>query len=369
MTKSRILYAASLLAAIFFLIFYIGYFSMFLLLFLLCVPLCAFFLLLPAYRNFSAVLAAPEKPVCCGEAAVFFLTAQCRSRIPTGTVCAKVLCRNALTGEVFRRRVHLSPAQGKSTLELPIISPYCGKLEVTATHLTVCDLFGIFSLRYRLPKTAAACFVLPKVPELLVPFSPKTDMGNETDEYDLHHPGNDLSELFAVREYRPGDSLHSIHWKLTEKRGILMVRQGSLPLPAGPDILVELQEASPAALSCAAETALALSSAMLSQGRPHHVLWLGGTELQSCAVQDEDSAVQMTAWLLSAHPQKQAAAFAAYSTASDRQLLYVTSAVPAVPLPETAVVFCCAPIETNADSNLIAVTPGHIEEALQGLTL
>lgn len=369
MTKSRILYAASLLAAIFFLIFYIGYFSMFLLLFLLCVPLCTFFLLLPAYRNFSAVLAAPEKPVCCGEAAVFSLTAQCRSRIPTGTVCAKILCRNTLTGETFWHRVRLSPIQGKSALELPIISPYCGKLEVTVTRLTVCDLFGIFSLRYHLPEIAAACFVLPKIPEFLIPFSPKADMGNKSDEYDLYHPGNDLSELFAVREYRPGDSPHSIHWKLTEKRGILMVRQGSLPLPAGPDILVELQEASPAALSCAAETALALSSAMLSQGRQHHVLWLGGTELQSCAVRDEDSTVQMTAWLLSAHPQKQAAAFAAYPTTSDRQLLYVTSAVPVVSLPEATVTFCCAPIETNAGSNLIAVTPGHIEEALQGLTL
>ena len=36
--------------------------------------------------------------------------------------------------------------------------------------------------------------------------------------------GNDFSDVQEVREYIPGDKLMSIHWKLSAKRDILMVK-------------------------------------------------------------------------------------------------------------------------------------------------
>ena len=36
--------------------------------------------------------------------------------------------------------------------------------------------------------------------------------------------GYDFSEVTGIREYIPGDKLQNIHWKLSAKKDILMVR-------------------------------------------------------------------------------------------------------------------------------------------------
>ena len=42
-------------------------------------------------------------------------------------------------------------------------------------------------------------------------------------------PGGGFSEIHDLREYRPGDSLHEIHWKLSAKTDKLIVREAEEP--------------------------------------------------------------------------------------------------------------------------------------------
>lgn len=56
-------------------------------------------------------------------------------------------------------------------------------------------------------------------------FSDRSSVELDSDEYSMRHPGDDPSETFALREYVPGDRVRSIHWKLTEKTGEVIVRQ------------------------------------------------------------------------------------------------------------------------------------------------
>lgn len=51
----------------------------------------------------------------------------------------------------------------------------------------------------------------------------------EADVYDDFHPGDDPSEIFGVREFRAGDKMQSIHWKLSAKSDDLLVRENSQP--------------------------------------------------------------------------------------------------------------------------------------------
>ena len=37
--------------------------------------------------------------------------------------------------------------------------------------------------------------------------------------------GNDFAEITDVREYRPGDRIKDIHWKLSAKKETLMVKE------------------------------------------------------------------------------------------------------------------------------------------------
>lgn len=370
MTSRRILYSIALLCSVLFLIFYIGYFSMFLLLFLLCLPLCSLLLMLPLHKKLSCSFTEQTISAACGEKAVFHFRLQNHSHLPVGQIVLQFSCHNLLTGEQFHKKLHF-PATANGVLELPVVSPYCGRLELTVEKLTACDLFGLFNRKILLTQRQAFALILPQIPSLQIFTPPQTEMEGESAEYDTHHPGNDASEIFAVRDYQPGDRLNSIHWKLSEKRGSVMVRQGSLPLPAGPDILVELEKAPPKLLNCTAETALTLSAALLSAGQRHRLLWFGGNELHSIWVDSDDTAAEAEAVLLSAQPQEHTAALASYEQVAAHPLLYVTSGtVHSNLLPENAVVFSCneAP-EESSGNHFYFVQPGKIAETLDGLQL
>ena len=60
------------------------------------------------------------------------------------------------------------------------------------------------------------------------------------------------SELFGVREYRPGDSLRRIHWRSTARRGELIVREYE---PPGARLLTMVVDARPATVEVADQIA------------------------------------------------------------------------------------------------------------------
>ena len=53
---------------------------------------------------------------------------------------------------------------------------------------------------------------------------------SEGERYSQKKPGDDPTELFALRDYREGDRLSRIHWKLSQKMGRTLVKELGLPL-------------------------------------------------------------------------------------------------------------------------------------------
>lgn len=41
----------------------------------------------------------------------------------------------------------------------------------------------------------------------------------------VNRKGSDASEVFDLRTYQPGDDIHTIHWKLSQKTDELLVRE------------------------------------------------------------------------------------------------------------------------------------------------
>jgi uncharacterized protein (DUF58 family) len=74
-------------------------------------------------------------------------------------------------------------------------------------------------------------------------------------------------DFFGVREYRPGDPTHRIHWRLTARAGRPLVRE--LELPQNPSIVVHCRIpslANPLAEDVYAETAASVAVAALDAG-------------------------------------------------------------------------------------------------------
>lgn len=108
------------------------------------------------------------------------------------------------------------------TLELPIISDYPGIVQIKVKSLRIKDFMGFRFFRQRCDASAE----LVVMPEQIFNVSYDTvnmEQGMLESEESTKR-GNDFSDVQEIREYIPGDKLMSIHWKLSAKRDILMVK-------------------------------------------------------------------------------------------------------------------------------------------------
>ena len=79
----------------------------------------------------------------------------------------------------------------------------------------------------------ASTLVLPQSFDIAIAMRAHDLPFPDSDEYSPDRPGSDPSELFGIRDYREGDALKSIHWKLGEKYDRTASREMSLPVAAG----------------------------------------------------------------------------------------------------------------------------------------
>ena len=105
--------------------------------------------------------------------------------------------------------------------------PYRGVYELGVAKVRVTDFLGL--LRITIPvKLPLVVTVLPRADEdFALPI--KNDPEKASMRQHLHN--EDYTEIADVRKYAPSDSLRRIHWKLTAKRGELMVKNYPTNVP------------------------------------------------------------------------------------------------------------------------------------------
>ena len=112
--------------------------------------------------------------------------------------------------------------KGVYRVELPLRAELPGIISVSATSVKIKDLVGFVPLTKELD-TRASVTVLPQDGFRLNYDRNVVEAGMLESEESTKR-GNDFSDVQEIREYIPGDKLMSIHWKLSAKRDILMVK-------------------------------------------------------------------------------------------------------------------------------------------------
>lgn len=158
-----------------------------------------------------------------GETAYFVI----QLKNPTWFVSldAKVIVNveNTLLGTIGQQVFSVPIHAGKGeTLTLPIAAGYPGLVRVSVSHVYVKDLMGFFRLKKAVDQ-AAELSILPREVNDIAYEKTALEQGMLESE-ESSKRGNDFSDVQEVREYIPGDKLMSIHWKLSAKRDILMVK-------------------------------------------------------------------------------------------------------------------------------------------------
>ena len=173
---------------------------------------------------------------------------QCKLRIsnqriiPVFGLDVLARCRNWRTGYAQEQKIRVScmPKQEKC-LEFSLDSDCCGLLRVTMQAQSCSDLFGMqrrkvsFSAKKDLT-------ILPVLFETQLQFSEQPMAMPDSDIYSTEKPGNDPGEIFAIREYIPGDAIRQIHWKLSEKCDKTMIREFGLQVVNDMLVLLETTE-------------------------------------------------------------------------------------------------------------------------------
>ena len=271
MLKNRILYAVLLLALLALNLYLNSAHALLLLAAAVVLPLCSVLLCRRAKDTVSMTLRAREEQ---GEEEPHFEgVLQNASAFPAAVVRGNLSVQNLLTGTVVERTLRASVAgKGEKVVRFLVERPEVGKLFATVTDLTVQDLFGLVS--YPVKQVAPAeLLILPPHLAANVEMMKALETAGESVRYSEQEKGTDVSELFDVRDYAPGDDIRAIHWNLTAKQDKPILREFSQPLNYSVILLVELTRASADALQSCVSYAVSVSEGLLEAGILHTMVW------------------------------------------------------------------------------------------------
>lgn len=117
------------------------------------------------------------------------------------------------------------PVVAREVNKNPIIceTSNCGVIEIALNKSEMYDVLGMFFTCY-LTEDMLTINVLPNSKELDDVMRLGIIDGFAENEDDTKK-GNEYSDVSNIREYIPGDRIKDIHWKLSSKRDILLVRE------------------------------------------------------------------------------------------------------------------------------------------------
>ena len=211
MFKNWVLYLLSWLVCIVFYCAYLQWFAWIALLTLLALPLFSLLCSLPAMLSGSLTINAPEV-------------------VTTGDVChVKVDCKCVFPTPFWRCGIQVEhPMTDKShplAKDGQIPTNHCGVVILKVEKARIYDYLGLFAFPMRGVEQQTITIRPQPIPTAL-PGSAKQGRALRWQG----KPGGGYSENHELRLYRPGDSVHQIHWKLSAKTGRLILREPQIPV-------------------------------------------------------------------------------------------------------------------------------------------
>ena len=237
MLKNRLCYVLLLLCTSVFFICYNGYLSLYVFALSLLFPVLAFFFSLPGMLGARVTLGYEDRDAGAVRGARKGEAVPLRIRVWNATPCisgrirARLTVENTLTGQREEEHFTFTASSNPQVLEHQLSSPTCGQVVCRLDKLWVSDYLGIFSLPLgRRRRQEAAVFFWPSVAGVDLAVQEGNMPDAQGERYSQRKPGDDPTELFALREYREGDRLSRIHWKLSQKMGKPLVKELGLPI-------------------------------------------------------------------------------------------------------------------------------------------
>lgn len=249
-------------------------------------PFLLFALLCYIYGRISVELVPNVHVAAKGEGFSIMVQVDNPTIFPISGIKLTLTYKNTYSTRKYKKDFMVSvDSRTKSSVCCNALSEYSGNLEVTLKSIRIFDYLRIFSLRKK-GGNKITIAVMPSFHELTQDRSGNPNrIIPESDYYSKVKSGNDPSEVFTIREYREGDRLQRIHWKLSMKQEQLMIKEFSEPLNCSVLLLLNMcipeGESVPGFMDALLEAALSVSYTFLRSGQIHYFSWYD-TEHGSC---------------------------------------------------------------------------------------
>lgn len=330
MLKNRVFYVLLLAVTALIYVFTNTYYTLTLLAICVVLPLVSLVLMLISGRKITIGLELPQTAE--KNAANLSYRINNPSRYPVAGITFRIRMENQMTGAVRERRVSATAGSRETvSAELSLQNSKVGTVVVSTTKIRVYDAFGLFVFRKTdLPDHAV--IIYPDMRNVEVYMEKPVENTGDGSRYSPDKPGWDVSEIFALREYVPGDEIRKIHWKLSGKTDRTMVRDFSLPLNYSVFLLLELSRGSEELVDAQVEIFLTISRTLLENGISHNMGWYDAAE-EKFHVEELDDFQELelaTAEVLSSYAAEESGAaidfyIASGYRSSNNILLYVVT--------------------------------------------
>ena len=270
MLRNWLVYLLGLAGALVFHIYYFGWYSWFVLVLAVALPWFSLLVSLLAMLRTRLRMDAPAL-LTRNEAAYVTLRAG-NGFLPQPLCRFRLTITAVMTGE---RRSLRQSTQSQGSWYVPLDTSHAGAYLCQVEKARVYDYLGLFRLPVRAPAPVETVIRpvpreparLPNLRHFLVrQLKPK--------------PGGGFSEEHELRDYRPGDSMREIHWKLSVKTDRTIVREAQEPV-RGLTLLTFDLRGTPGRVDATLEELLWLSQWLLDHDTPHQILWINPTDCET----------------------------------------------------------------------------------------
>lgn len=151
-----------------------------------------------------------------------------KALIATKSIVVEFELYNKMFDITMRQKAVFELRDKWHTYKIPVETKLCGELSVKCISVYATDLSGIW--RIRIPSFNTECVVVyPDNVKMNIILDDVAAAASMEDGIMQNRKGTDASEMFDFKEYKPGDDVRTIHWKLSEKMDSLIVREASEP--------------------------------------------------------------------------------------------------------------------------------------------
>lgn len=241
-----VLYAFLLITIFLFYILYKGIFSFYLFGTLVLLPFILFIIQIIISKKLQVGFVKSSQSTGRNRQNQITLKIENRSIFPIANLMLELEYYNCLDNQKNSLKIN-TPVYGKNTqfLSLNISSSHYGIITLRIKKCYILDMLKLFKTKLK-PKFSfdyineMKLIIIPESIPLENNISDYNDMDLDTNEYSKEKKGNDPSEIFDIHEYKYGDRISQIHWKLSAKQNKTMVKDYSLPITNAIVLLLDL---------------------------------------------------------------------------------------------------------------------------------